>query len=161
MAGIEGVKTNHSLHVSGASSLFDAGVPERIIQACTGHRCLESLQLYERVTEKQDMKVSKILSGQSDNFAEDNEDTGACSSTSAATDVETGTAAQLYNNCTVNMYMPGNLQYFPSPYPYSMYPAYYPPFPPLPPRPATDFSLPPGPATYFSLPPGPATDFSN
>ena len=88
------------------------------------------------------MKVSKILSGQSDNFAEDNngnnEDTGACSSTSAATNVETGTAAQQYNNCTVNMYMPGNPQYFPLPYP--MYPAYYPPFPPLPPGPATDFS---------------------
>ena len=45
MAGIEGVKTNHSLRVSGASYLFDAGVPERIIQARTGHRCLESLRL--------------------------------------------------------------------------------------------------------------------
>ena len=31
-AGIAGKKTNHSLRVSGASSLFDAGVPERIIQ---------------------------------------------------------------------------------------------------------------------------------
>ena len=46
-AGITGVKTNHSLRVSGASALFDAGVPERIIQGRTGHRCLESLRVYE------------------------------------------------------------------------------------------------------------------
>ena len=31
-AGIVGNKSNHSLRVAGASSLFDAGVPERIIQ---------------------------------------------------------------------------------------------------------------------------------
>ena len=35
-AGISGKKTNHSLRVSGATSLFDAGVPERVIQQRTG-----------------------------------------------------------------------------------------------------------------------------
>ena len=36
-AGISG-KKNHSLRVSGATSLFDAGVSERVIQQRTGHR---------------------------------------------------------------------------------------------------------------------------
>ena len=36
-AGIEGEKSNHSLRVAGTSSLFAAGVPEKIIQGRTGH----------------------------------------------------------------------------------------------------------------------------
>ena len=59
LAGITGVKTNHSLRVSGASAFFDAGVPERIIQGRTGHRCLESLRVYERVTNQQNQKYPK------------------------------------------------------------------------------------------------------
>ena len=35
-AHVSGKKTNHSLRVAVASCLFDAGVPERIIQARTG-----------------------------------------------------------------------------------------------------------------------------
>ena len=50
------------LRVAGASLLFDAGVPERIIQARTGHRSLKSLRLYERVTEKQDLQVAPLAS---------------------------------------------------------------------------------------------------
>lgn len=55
-AGILGKKTNHSLRVAGASSLFDAGVPERIIQQRTGHRSVEGLRVYERVTTDQIFK---------------------------------------------------------------------------------------------------------
>ena len=35
-AGIDGRKTNHSLRVSGATNLYAAGAPEKIIQARTG-----------------------------------------------------------------------------------------------------------------------------
>ena len=35
-AGITRVKTNHSLRVTGTTSLFAAGVPERVIQSRTG-----------------------------------------------------------------------------------------------------------------------------
>lgn len=59
-AGIGGNKTNHSLRVTGASALFDAGVPEHIIQSRTGHRSLDALRLYERVTDEQTSQVSKI-----------------------------------------------------------------------------------------------------
>ena len=137
LAGITGVKTNHSLRVSGASALFDAGVPERIIQGRTGHRCLESLRVYERVTNQQNQKVSKILSGSLESFNE--ADSSSITSNQPSTSVNISddhfetkrkmkdascsgdasksggsSAAQQYNNCTVNMYM---------------LPPYYPPMP--------------------------------
>ena len=52
-AGIYGNKTNHSLRVAGATSLFAAGVPERVIQGRTGHVSLQALRKYERITESQ------------------------------------------------------------------------------------------------------------
>ena len=60
-AGIVGKKTNHSLRATGASELFAAGVPERIIQQRTGHRSLDALRLYERPTEQQQQAVSSVL----------------------------------------------------------------------------------------------------
>ena len=49
-AGNSGHKTNHSLRATGASEMFEAGVPEKIIKERTGHRSLEALRLYERTT---------------------------------------------------------------------------------------------------------------
>ena len=57
-AGIQG-KTNHSLR---ASEMFKAGVPEKIIQECTGHRSVKALRMYERTTSSQHIAVSRILS---------------------------------------------------------------------------------------------------
>ena len=59
--GVSGM-TNHSLRVTGASDLFQAGVPEKIIQERTGHRSVEALRTYERTTTMQHMVVSKVLS---------------------------------------------------------------------------------------------------
>ena len=67
-AGIAGKKTNHSLRVAGATSLFSASVPERVIQGRTGHVSIEALRKYERVTENQELAVSKILTGEKDSF---------------------------------------------------------------------------------------------
>ena len=50
--GISG-KTNHSLRATGASNLFQAGIPEKIIQERTGHRSLKALRMYERMTTSQ------------------------------------------------------------------------------------------------------------
>ncbi len=36
--GIAGTKSNHSLHATGATELYRAGVPEKIIKQRTGHR---------------------------------------------------------------------------------------------------------------------------
>ena len=46
-AGISQKKTNHSLRATGASALFNAGVPEKLIRGVTGHRS-KALQLHER-----------------------------------------------------------------------------------------------------------------
>ena len=59
-AGIS-IKTNHSLRATGASNLFHANVPERIIQKTTGHKSVEALRTYERVSEDQYKSVSKVL----------------------------------------------------------------------------------------------------
>ena len=47
---------------TGASSLFQAGIPEKIIQERTGHRSIKALRMYERTTTSQHVAVSNILS---------------------------------------------------------------------------------------------------
>ena len=59
---ISGNKTNHSLRATGASELFQAGVPEKVIQERTGHLSLSGLRHYERTTDEQHRSVSQILS---------------------------------------------------------------------------------------------------
>ena len=60
-AGVEGNKTNHSLRATGATTLFRASVPEKLIQQRTGHRSVEALRQYEHTTTSQHEKVSKVL----------------------------------------------------------------------------------------------------
>ena len=60
--------------MTGASSLFSAGVPERVMQSRTGHSSIDALRKYERVTLSQELAVSKILSGQEDLFKQQNEE---------------------------------------------------------------------------------------
>ena len=45
---------------TGASALFNAGAPEKLIQDVTGHRP-NALQLYERLTLLQRQSVSSVL----------------------------------------------------------------------------------------------------
>ena len=59
-AGIADKKTNHSLRATGASALFNAGVPEKMIREVTGHRS-NALQLYERPTLEQRQEASSVL----------------------------------------------------------------------------------------------------
>ena len=60
-AGIEGRKTNHSLRDSAATQLYEAGVPEKLIQERTGHRSIDALKEYERTTTNQTLAVSRVL----------------------------------------------------------------------------------------------------
>ena len=60
--GLAGSKTNHSLRATGATELFNAGIPEKVIQKHTGHLSLSGLRHYERVTQQQEMSVSRVLS---------------------------------------------------------------------------------------------------
>lgn len=54
--------TNYSLRATGTTALFDAGIPECIIQKRTGHKSLDSLRTYQRVTLSQEHAVAQILS---------------------------------------------------------------------------------------------------
>ena len=53
--------TNHSLRATSTSRLFENEVPEKIIQAKTGHRSLAGLRAYENVSVDQHRNVTKIL----------------------------------------------------------------------------------------------------
>lgn len=54
-------KSNHSLRASGATALFQKDVPERIVQKVTGHKSLDALRSYEKISLQQHQNVSKIL----------------------------------------------------------------------------------------------------
>ena len=45
-AGINEKKTNHSLRATGATTLFNAGIPEKIKREVTGHQ-FNALQIYK------------------------------------------------------------------------------------------------------------------
>ena len=84
-AGIAEKKTNHSLCVTGATALFSAGVPERLIQDITGHQS-NALHLYERPSLAQKEAVSGIVVQGKNSFAKEmqNVDAGGFCSTSSA-----------------------------------------------------------------------------
>jgi hypothetical protein len=134
--GISGKKTNHSLRVTGASCLYEAGVPEKIIQQRTGHRSLDALRMYESVTEKQEMAVSEILSRKKRKFDEpDNPDISAPFNVSAPSCVSAPSNVQSvpscgpqYHNCTVNTFSAPNIPFYGTPYVHGSYTT-YPPFP--------------------------------
>ena len=65
---IHGNFTNHNLRATSATLLFNAGVPESIIQKRTGHKSLDALRTYERVTPAQEQAVSQILSNPTTSF---------------------------------------------------------------------------------------------
>ena len=65
-AGIAGNKTNHSLRAYAATELFNAGVPEKVIQDRTGHRSLDGLRKYETISEQQKEAACKVLAVRSD-----------------------------------------------------------------------------------------------
>ena len=54
-------KTNHSLRATGATTLFQIHVPEKVIQKVTGHRSLEALRTYGNISTYQHKEVSKVL----------------------------------------------------------------------------------------------------
>ena len=61
-AGLSGKFTNHSLRAYGATTLFQAGVAEKLIQQRTGHKSLDALRQYERTSESQLADISTVIS---------------------------------------------------------------------------------------------------
>ena len=61
VSGMSGYKTNHSLRVTTATRLFQAGVEEQLIMSRTGHQSLDGVRTYKRVSEEQCQQVSSVL----------------------------------------------------------------------------------------------------
>jgi len=60
-AKIDGNKTNHSLRAYAMSTLFQAGIPEKVIQDHTGHKSLDGLRKYESISEQQKQEVCRVF----------------------------------------------------------------------------------------------------
>ena len=57
--------TNHALCVTGATRLFDGGIPEKVVKEFTGHQSIECLRKYERTSEQYKKAASYCMtSGQ-------------------------------------------------------------------------------------------------
>ena len=58
--GFSRIKTSHCLRVTCATRLFQSNVEDKLIREHTGHRS-NALLVYEKESEQQNIKVSKIL----------------------------------------------------------------------------------------------------
>ena len=67
-ANVAGKFSNHSLRAFGATTLYRANLPEKLIQERTGHQCLKALRQYESTSDSQLLEVSNIISSTTDNF---------------------------------------------------------------------------------------------
>ena len=103
LANISGHKTNHSLRATGATALYEAEVPEKIIQERTGHRSLEGLRVYERTSEKQHQAVSNILSSSSQSTYLSQIKQLDCSSSTSTSNVSGVMPKMNFNGCQVNI----------------------------------------------------------
>ena len=61
---LDGFFSNHSLHRTGISRLFQAGVPPKLIKEYSGHHS-EALDRYQIPSEKQIQEISSVLAGPS------------------------------------------------------------------------------------------------
>ena len=58
-------KTSHSLRASGASAMFTAEVPEKMIKSVNGHKSSKALAIYEWPNIQQQQALSGKLVGYS------------------------------------------------------------------------------------------------
>ena len=59
--GVE-TRTNHILRATGATDLYDDGVPEKLINERASHCSLDTIRMYEQTGDKQHHAISRILS---------------------------------------------------------------------------------------------------
>ena len=71
-AGISGFKTNHLLRVTNATRLFQSGVDEQLIMARTGHRSVEGVRSYKRISHEQRQTLSEVLNSATNGNEEPN-----------------------------------------------------------------------------------------
>ena len=64
---------NHSLRATTCSLGLSMGVPDKLITERTGHKSLNSLHTYQRVSAKERESVSDVLKGSKSTFLEEAE----------------------------------------------------------------------------------------
>ena len=62
-AGISRTFTNHSFCAYGTTTMFNAGVSQKLVQERAGHRTLKAFHQYIRSSAKQLLDVLNIMSG--------------------------------------------------------------------------------------------------
>ena len=98
--GIDG-KTNHSLQATGATRLFEANVPEKLIKERTGHNSLDALRLYERTSSEQQKSVSNLMcSSSKPNEFQFSSPAGGNTSSAFSSSLS---MFKDFNNCTFNI----------------------------------------------------------
>ena len=110
-AGIER-RSNHSLRATGDSNMFQANLPELVIQSRTGHISLTALRTYKRVTEEQQKEACKVLTSIDQQGSNEPKN----SSTSAVAKPQVVSPAPLMantlfgnpQNCTINVQIYNN-----------------------------------------------------
>ena len=60
-AEVAGKKTNYLLHAYAVTEMFNAEIPEKVIQDRSGHRSLDGLRKYESILEKQKESACHML----------------------------------------------------------------------------------------------------
>ena len=98
--GVEG-KTNHSLRATGATRLFEANVPEKLIKERTGHRSVDSLRLYEHTSVMQQKSVSAVICSSLEQQFENKPSSSVATAPTVAGGVQS--MFQGCQNCTFNV----------------------------------------------------------
>ena len=115
-AGLSDNYSNHSLRAYGATAMFQAGIPEKLIQERTGHRSIDTLRKYERTSESQLLDVSNVVVNNGPNsnatvpFVQHNSmPSSTCVSTSlmpsstSKVDSSISLSGCTFNNCTISI----------------------------------------------------------
>ena len=94
-------RSNHSLRATGATTMFQANVPEKIIQSTTGHRCIDGLRRYERISTEQHQALSRVMmSSEATTYKEQLESEVCKTETSATSATSAGDVRKMFGDLT-------------------------------------------------------------
>ena len=98
--GVSG-KSNHSLRATGTTRMYQQGVSEKAIQARTGHKSLDALRTYERVSSDQEKGICCVLGNLTNQSCVDS---SAVSPVSPVLQEKQQQSVFTISGCTVNIY---------------------------------------------------------
>ena len=105
--GIEGYETNHSLRATAITSLFESGVDKQQIMERTGHRSLEGVRSYKRMSDKHFLMLRRPpVNNQTDSAVHRHSNTsGLRLHKPTAAPFTQLVHRHVFNDCTVNFFI--------------------------------------------------------